>query len=204
MRLRATASLFIASTLFFSSCASTPEPTGYLSDYSRLEEVDKRQMRYISPELGNYGTFIVDPVKILYEDENRKFTDEERAEIANYMRNALIRVLRENNYEVTTIPGASVALMRTAITDIQKAKALLNIHPGSKLTGAGTGRASMEMEILDSRDRRQLAASVKTGKGNQFEIDTFDKLDDVYDVIDDWAEEAAVDLQSLRTAQISE
>ncbi len=45
---------------------------------------------------------------------------------------------------------------------------------------------------------KQLGAVVQSGKGNQFELDTFSELDDVKDVIDDWAEAAGKRLKELR------
>jgi hypothetical protein len=43
----------------------------------------------------------------------------------------------------------------------------------------------------------QLAAGIKAGKGNQFELDYFKALDDVKDVIDRWAKEAGKRLDEL-------
>ena len=44
---------------------------------------------------------------------------------------------------------------------------------------SAAGGASMEMEVVDSVSGKQLAASVKKGRGNQFELDHFDELDDI-------------------------
>ena len=66
------------------------------------------------------------------------------------------------------------------------------------MTGAGLGGASMEGEVVDSVTGKQLGAVVQSGKGNQFELDTFSELDDVKDVIDSWAEAAGKRLKELR------
>ena len=47
--------------LFAAGCASTPEPTGFLSDYSRLEKTGQARMGYVSPQLAEYDAFMIDP-----------------------------------------------------------------------------------------------------------------------------------------------
>ena len=44
-----------------------------------------------------------------------------------------------------------------------------------------------EARLIDSVTGKQIAALVESQKGNQFELDTFSQLDDVKDVMDDWA-----------------
>ncbi|MHC4319399.1 MAG: DUF3313 family protein, partial [Planctomycetota bacterium] len=73
-----------------------------------------------------------------------------------------------------------------------------NLHPGSKLMGAGTGGASMEGEILDSVTGRQLGAVIQAKKGSQFDLDYFDGLNDVKDAIDAWAKQASKTFESMR------
>ena len=77
--------------------------------------------------------------------------------------------------------------MRIALTDVQKSTWWANLHPGTKLTGAGTGQAAMEGELLDSVTGEQIAALVESQRGSQFELDTFSEYDDARDVMDDWA-----------------
>jgi hypothetical protein len=153
-------------------------------------------MRFVSPELRTYSSYMVDPVQIRAKREN--VSPEQRAEVALYMRDALIRVLREGGYKVVTEPGPNVARFRTAITDIQDAKWYLNVHPASKFTGAGRAGASMEAEIIDSVTGVQLAAAIRSGIGKQFELNPFSTLDDVKSVIDVWAQGAAERLKELR------
>lgn len=180
-------------------CGSDPVPrTGFISDYSSLKVVDSQKDRYVSPKLSQYQAYIVDQVQLRTKNTPEAFSPSERAEVAKYMWMKFVAVLRAEGYKVTTQAGVGVARVRFAITDIQEATWWMNLHPASKLTGAATGGASMEGEVIDSVTGEQLAAVVKTGRGNQFELDTFDKLDDVKDVIDVWAEEAKARLNELR------
>lgn len=180
-------------------CASSSTPrTGFISDYSSLERIDDTKARYVSPRLAEYRSFMVDPVHIQEMNDPPALTPSERAEVANYFRDSLVNVLRGHEYTVTDRASAGTARVRFAITDVKASTWWMNLHPGSKLTGAGTGGASMEGEVIDSVTGEQLAAVVKSGRGNQFELDTFDKLDDIKDVIDQWAEGAEARLRELR------
>ncbi|MHC4990346.1 MAG: DUF3313 domain-containing protein [Planctomycetota bacterium] len=185
-------------------CASAPPPrTGFISDYSNLEPVTDKA-RYLSPRLAEYHSFIVDPVQIREIKDPPILSEPERAEIAAYFREALVKVLISDGHTVTDEVGPSTARVRLAITDINKSTWWLNLHPGSKLTGAGAGGASMEGEVIDSVTGEQLAAFVKSGTGNQFELDHFDELDDVKNVIDAWAREAKRRFRELRMAQTTQ
>jgi|CXWL01.1.fsa_nt_gi hypothetical protein len=182
-------------------CASTPAQTrtGFISDYGRLQKAESGAMRYLSPELREYKRYMVNPVELRIQRD--VLDPNERAEVATYMRDALTRILKAQGFDLTSQPGVGVATVRVAITDIQLSKWYLNLHPASKATGAGSGGASMEAEVIDSVTGKQLAAVVQAGHGNQFELDTFSKLDDVKDVIDKWADAAAARLKEMREAR---
>ena len=189
---------YTSAALLAAGCASTPEPIGFLSDYSRLEKTGSGKMGYVSPVLSEYHAFMIDPIEYRIDDEKPVITDEQKAEIANYFRSAFDRVLREQDYIITNESGVRVARLRAAITDIKKSKWYLNLHPGSKLSGVATGGASMEAEIIDSVTGEQLAGVIVAGKGNQFELDHFKALDDVEDVIDRWAKNLGSRIEELR------
>lgn len=182
-------------------CASTPTPTrtGFISDYGRLQKAETGAMRFISPDLREYKRYMVDPVEMRIQRDVLKPND--RAEVAAYMRDALTRILKAQGFDLANQPGVGVARVGVAITDVQLSKWYLNLHPASKATGAGSGGASMEAEVVDSVTGKQLAAVIQVGRGNQFELDTFSKLDDVKDVIDKWADAAAKRLKELRDSK---
>lgn len=178
-------------------CASAPPPrTGFIGDYSKLKKIDDRTMRHISPQLREYNAYIVDPVQIRAKRDDIK--SEQRAEIARHMSDALVKVLTAGGYRVATQPGVGVARVRVAITDIQDAKWYLNVHPATKLTGAGRAGASMEAEVVDSVSGEQLAAAIRSGRGKEFELNPFSTIDDVKSVLDQWAKDAGERLKELR------
>jgi len=195
-----TSPLLLAAMPVLTGCASTPKPTGFISDYAKLEKVETGWMRYVSPKLAQYSTYMVDPVQVRVDRE--VLDPQKRAEVARYMRDALTRVLKNGGYKLSTDPAVGTARVRVAITDIQESKWYLNIHPATKLTGAGRAGASMEAEVIDSVTGEQLAAAIRAGKGKQFELNPFSNIDDVKNVIDKWAEGAAERLKELREAKV--
>ena len=189
----------VVSAIQMIGCASTPPPmTGFLNDYSNLAKDKDGALRYIDPELRRYSRFIVEPVQIRTQRTPPALEPKERAEVARYMRDTLRKVLREDGSQLTESSDSGVGLIRVAITDVQKSKWYLNLHPATKVKGAGAGGASMEGEVVDSVTGKQVAAVVQSGRGNQFELDTFSEVDDVKDVIDRWAKAAGNRLKELR------
>jgi len=176
--------------------AKPPGPTGFMRDYSRLKNIDDSTMRYISPDLKGYSKFMIDPVEMRMGSDELK--PEQKAEVAKYMRDSLIKVLTSHKYTIVDSPGVGVARVRIAITGVQDAKWYLNIHPASKLTGAGRAQASMEAEVIDCVSGKQLAAAIRAGKGKEFTLNPFSTIGDVKSAIDQWAEGASERLDELK------
>lgn len=197
MRFRAAIFVIAAMGFTLTGCGGSKQLTtsGFLADYSKVTYTDKNRMRYISPALKNYTSYIVDPVQMRIPNDLLK--PQQRAEVGQYFHLATIKMFRENGFKIVSQAGVNTARVRLAITDIHKSTWWLNIHPGSKLTGAGTGGASMEGEIIDSVTGVQIAAVVQSGRGNQFELDTFSALDDVKDTIDKWVKNATKQLKEM-------
>ena len=54
-------------------CTVNPPPKdGFLSSYKNLKDVGNDKMRYVSPKLADYSSFIVDPVVINAKASNDK------------------------------------------------------------------------------------------------------------------------------------
>lgn len=194
--------LLVAAAAMIVGCGpKTPVQTGFLSTYDNLKVVDNTRMRFVSEDLKNYSAFIVDPVELRVQENPPVLTPEHRAEVAVYFREAFIKVLTDRGYSVVDEAGVGVARVQLALTDVQTTTWWLNLHPASKLTGAGTGGASMEGEIVDSVTGEQLAAVVQAGKATQFKLDSFSTLTDVKQTIDGWANTAGQRLDDLRSAK---
>lgn len=181
--------LMIAISTLGGCGASAPIATGFLSDYSNLTKQSDTSYRYIASgnRLADYDRFIIEPVRVYYHGGRAKVPGSDMQELANYLRSAIVKAISVR-YSVVNQPGQGVARVRIALTDVKKSTWWMNIHPGSKLTGSGTGEAAMEGEVLDSFTNEQIAALVESRRGNQFELDHFSEYDDAKDVIDDWAQ----------------
>ena len=162
--------------------------TGFLSDYSKLDRQSDVSYRYIGPNLGAYSQFIVDPVKIHFHASSKggKLSAEDITDLQNYMHTAIVSAISDR-YSIVYRPGPGVARLRLALTDLKKSKIVQNIWPGSKLAGTGLGGASLEAELVDSRDGTQIGAVVESQLGNRMSLEGLSTWGDAKSVMDDWA-----------------
>ncbi len=149
--------------------------TGFLKDYSKLEphpDIDGRH-RYINPNInaGEYSKFIVDPVVLSLSEKGkgRGIDQKDLNEQVTFFHQKIVEEL-EKDYQVVSSPGKGVVRVRVAITDVEKTNPLLNIHPGTKLTGAGLGGAGMEMELVDSVTGQTIGAAIDNQKGSRLSL----------------------------------
>ena len=175
-------------------CATVQDPgqAGFLSDYSKLEEIKENHLVYDSGNLGNYSKFIIEPVAMLYRqpEEKRKFADEEledlQAHFATKVREALIK---DDGYQIVEVPGPETATLRIGITDVDDTIGALNITIYTKITGAGLGGAAMEGEVVDSVTGEQIGAVIRWGSGSRLLRAGFTHTGDAKIVIDRWAKD---------------
>lgn len=196
--------LFIIAIMFLGlplvGCGSKPPPmtqSGFLSDYDNLEEQSNGSLRFASEDLQRYQSFMVDTIEIRFEDKDGILTDDQRAALIDYLHAAAVAMLIDHDKTIVSGPGPDIGRVRVALTEVRKSKWLLKLHPGMKIVGAGRGGASMEGEILDSLTGQQLAATIQANRGAQFELDIFNSLDDVRNVIDRWAAQAGKMLDDI-------
>jgi hypothetical protein len=81
-----------------------------------------------------------------------------------------------------------VLRLRVAITEIKKTIGVLNIHPATKLTGAGLGGASFEGEALDSQTGERVLAIVDSRPGNVLSLEGLGEFDHAKQVMRFWVE----------------
>lgn len=197
----ASVALLSALGVVVTACSSAPPTTmsGFLSSYSRLERVSDTRLKFVSPMLRGYRSFIVDPVQMRSQRGDLK--PEDRAEVARYFRTALVSELRDRGFTVTDTPDAGTGRVRIALTNVQDATWWMKMHPGSSLAGAGRGGVAMEGEIIDSVTGDQLAAVVQSGVGSQFTLGNFSTVADVKNVIDQWVKAVGERLTELRASR---
>ena len=175
-------------------CATVQDPgrTGFLSDYSKLEEIAENHLVYDSGNLGDYSKFIIEPVAMLYRqpEDKRIFDDEELADLqahfATKVRKALIE---DDGYQVVEMPGPGTATLRIGITDVDDTIGVLNLSIYTKITGAGLGGAAMEGELVDSMTGEQLAAVSQWGSGSRILRAGFTHTGDAKILMDRWAKD---------------
>ena len=203
----------VTASLFFALAACSPpvkEPdrTGFISDYSNLaiekdevvELTEDEAYTYISDNLVNYRTFLIDDVVMLYkaEPDKRVFEPEELDELLEHARSELERILtKDDAFTLTTEPGEGVARVRLAITDVDKTVGALNVTSYTKITGAGLGGAAVEGEMIDSISGEQLGATLRWGGGSRFGRAGYSKLGDAKIILTRWANNLRKDLDEI-------
>jgi len=181
--------------LTFAACsASVEKPTeaGFLSDYSKLEELSDGHLFYTAGKSGDYDKFIIDPVELLFtpDKDNPEFTEEDLQELQKHFRDKVVEEFtRDGGYEIVSKPGPGTARIRMGITDVKRTIGALNVTIYTKVTGAGIGGASAEGEMVDSVTGEQLAAAVRWGGGSRVLRAGFTKMGDAKLAIDRWAED---------------
>ncbi len=183
---------------FITGCATEkPQKTGFLSDYSKLRKNPNFDGSYIylNPKtpLKNYTKFIVKPVQVRLtkKAKERDVDSAKLKELAEYTHKTIVSELKKSGYGVVNSPGPGTLILRLALTDIDPAIILLNIHPGSILTGAGLGGASAEAEFLDSQTGQVVAAAIESQKGERG-FDGLTKYGNAENVIDRWAKRLVI------------
>jgi hypothetical protein len=182
--------MILMSAIIFSGCASQQlrsyETSGFLGSYAGFTPGDKDQpnLVYLNPSrnLGQYNKVLIDHVIVYFnpESENKGIDPVQLNELSQYFHQALVDALKDR-YPIVDRPGAGVLRIRTAITDVE---------PGSPVKGAATsivpvgmaisaikksttgsnmavGRASMEIELVDSLSGARLAAAIDRREGGK-------------------------------------
>jgi hypothetical protein len=167
--------------VFTGGCAGVQKPveTGFLSDYSNLEERSEGHLFYSA------GKLLFSPNEV-----DSPFTEEELLELQQYFRDKVSEEFtRDGGYEIAAKPGPRTARIRMGITDVKKTIGALNVTIYTKVTGAGIGGASAEGEMLDSISGEQLAAAVRWGGGSRVLKAGFTEMGDAKIAINKWAKD---------------
>jgi len=187
--------LTLAGLIVVAGCAAPieePERAGFLSDYSKLELVDDDHLSYVGDRMGEFDSFIIDPVVVLFrlDVEDRKFSDEEIEKFKAYVVKELTEQLtRDDRYSVVTEPGPGVARFRLGLTEVEETIAVLNVSIYTKVTGLGLGGASAEGEMVDSVTGEQIAAMVRWGTGSRVLKAGLTRTGDAKIAIDKWTKD---------------
>jgi hypothetical protein len=180
--------VIVGLAVMLGGCAKKVQQTGFLSTYKNLEPISDNTMRYIGPNVGEYSKFIIDPITVKLYDEKtaKKVEPNDVKHLEEFLYSEIIKD-KPDRYEIVSEPGPGVAKLRIALTNLEKSNPALNVLPQTKLTGAGLGQASVEMEAVDSQTDVQLAAAIISETGSRFSFSGLSKWGDVEAVMKDWA-----------------
>jgi hypothetical protein len=170
-----------------SSPPAIVQPTGFLSDYSGLEEVSATTRLYVNPkyDLSEYASFIVDPVQVYFKDGTEVLDWGDAEKLRAYMRRAIISTLEPRYTAVATAPAPGTARVRIALTNVERSSPL-------KL-----GSVSMEAELLDSQTGEQMTAIIESQR-KRVRFPSYDRWAGAKAVMDDWAKGFYTSLEDAR------
>ena len=201
--------VMLVSILFLSGCGSLGgQYSGFLGDYSQLRSSAKVKgaLVYRSPykTTADFDNFIIDPIRVHFIPSSgaTAIDPEKLNELTVYFRAQIIKELKAGGYNVVNSPQGKTLRMRIAITDLKKTIAALNIHPTTKLSGAGLGGASIEGEGVDSQTDERIFAFVHTKKGSRFSFsEGLSTWGHAQQVMDFWAGKIVERLDEIRQSK---
>ena len=178
--------------------------SGFLGDYSGFKKGTEDQLGLVYGKPGvnikSYDKIMIDHVLVSLapNSEATVIQPDQLAELANYFNKAIVNELKKD-WQIVSEPGEGVLHLRTAITDIEPSNPTANtmstiipiglavsaVAKGTTDTNLGVGRASMEVELLDSVSGEKLAAAVDRREGGKRAFTG--KWEDVQDAFDYWA-----------------
>jgi hypothetical protein len=181
--------------------------SGFLSDYSKLEEGKKGQAEFVYLKEGvnwkSYDKIMIDHL-VFFMDKDAEYKGiqaDELNEIAATWHRAFMEALKED-YEIVHEPGPGVLRIRAAITDLSPTKPGINtittvlpvglavsiLKKGATGAGTGVGKVTTEAELLDSSTNEVLVAAIDFKAGQKYRVDkAMSKWGHVKVAIESWA-----------------
>jgi hypothetical protein len=151
-----------------------PTRSGFLTDYSALQPIDKKDRVRVKPvacrSLDEIDSFFIEPVVWLADDMGQPASSAKNQEkIRNSLQEALVKELSCIR-PIADEPGPGTAVVRSAITGVQESKPLENLLLMSQILGPFfNGGAVAEIEVLGSNGK-QIAAESAAYKARDWEV----------------------------------
>ena len=184
------------------------EPSGFLKDYSMLhpaKDDTEASLVYFNPDKAKFKSYTkvwLEPVQVWRGGKSdAKDLDKEDADhVSQYLWSRLDEELRKD-YTMTQGPGPGVARVRIGVTEAGKGIPVLDnltaaypaamvLSKGKKYIG-GTesfvGKASIEVEVMDSQSGELLAAAVDRRGGGKYAWKALHRWEDFEAASDYWA-----------------
>jgi hypothetical protein len=182
--------LLLMSIVLLAGCAAQQlrsyETSGFLNNYSHFKPggEDQPNLVYLNPgrNLRPYNKVLIDHVLVYFnpESKNKGVDPVQLTELTRYFHEALVDALKDG-YLIVEKPGEGVLRIRTAITDVEPGKpvagaastiipvgaAVSIIKKSTTGSNMAVGRASMEMELVDSLSGVRLASAIDRREGGK-------------------------------------
>ncbi len=203
--------------LSFSGCstASVGTPSGFLKDYSDLQDGTHFKQEYIpkGTSFSGYKAIKVAPVNLSYLDNQSSCDVGDLENLAREFREDVEAQLQKSGFTVTSDPAGRVLVISLALTNIETPARLLN----AGLTAASVfspvplpfdkdGKTAVEGKITDGATGQILMefAEVRSGAGDQrslksMTVGKYQKFTNTQAVFAGWAQTLAKMLQNLTT-----
>jgi hypothetical protein len=165
--------------LFGSGCAQlNPTHTGYLSDYSQLQQKAPKIpiIRSHVIEAGGSGaldgidSFVIEPVGWLAKDESPTLVlENSKRNLSDKLRKSLVDEL-EKLLPVVDCPGPHTATVRAAVTQVAYARPILNSALSAVAVPIFNGGGVVEAEVIGPDGKTQIAVVVAALPGRARDV----------------------------------
>jgi hypothetical protein len=156
-------------TLFLAACANQDMTrSGFLSNYAELRQLDSDKTEAVTinsqADFSQYTHVMIMPVVYAGKtpDDDKKWDYQDLARTVE--KNLQEKFARR--FTLTNQPAPNVLMVRAAITDITKAKPVVNVLTTAVVGPLFNGGLSGEAEIVDSMTGTQLAALTYADEGS--------------------------------------
>lgn len=153
----------------------TPEPSGFLSDYSMLAEVpEEKESRlvYRNPDydMADFDALYMEELVFFLhpQDEGEEIDADKAAKmvrLAARFDDDLREELEKQGANLVFEAGPGVLHCRWAMTNLGRTKSVARVLPQARALGKGRGGAAMEGECRDGESGEIVAQVVKADKG---------------------------------------
>ncbi len=201
--------------LSFSGCstASVGTPSGFLKDYSALQDGTYFKQEYVphGTRFSGYKTVKVAPVNLSHLDDQSSCDSNELEALARDFREDVEAQLKKNSFTVSSDPSGHTLVISLALTNIETPDRLFNVG----MTAASImspvplpfdkdGKTALEGKIVDGTTGQLLMefAEVRSGAGDQRSLKTmtvgkYQKFTNTRAVFAGWAQTLAKMLKTL-------
>lgn len=160
-----------------SACANKPvdvEGVAILEDVSGFERDDSEAPTIIytrpgAPGLSEFTRFIIDPVKVFYDDpEMDELSPEQVGTMQDYLSEAMLEELRDGGYEVGTRTEPNTLRVSFTLRDLRARTAAPNVTNLVFPVSVNVGHITVETTFHDAATNRLEAVVVSGARGSRF------------------------------------